>query len=291
MKDDITSCLLLGGKKVFKYVLLDMYKRIKDDDITAYAAQITYFLILSMFPFLIFFITILGRTSLIAQLEKLTFTSNFIPSEITSIIQQVLNEIYTFQSSDTFLSISLLITIYSASRGVRAIMKGMNKAYRTRETRSIIEKFLVSFVYTIGLAMLIIVALALLVFGNMLGSMLFDYLGIDWLYYKLWRTLRLIIPIALMLLVYLFIFRATPNIKLTFKQVFPGAFFSTLISICASSIFSFYVNNFADYSVVYGSIGSIIVLLLWLYIISTVLILGGELNASLKNYREKVRAD
>lgn len=268
-----------------------MIKRIKDDEITAYAAQITYYLILSIFPFMIFFITILGRTNLIvAGIEGLTNMMSFVPQEISDLLDQVLTEI-TGKQSDTFVSLSIIITIYSASRGVRAIMRGMNKAYKARETRGVIQKFFISFIYTIGLALVIVAALALVVFGSILGKMLFDWLGIGELYGQIWDLLRIGIPVLLIMVILLFIYRATPNVKLTFKQVIPGAIFSTLGSFIASGIFSFYVNHFADYSVVYGSIGSIIILLLWIYIISIVLILGGELNASLKIYQEKIKTD
>lgn len=271
---------------MLRFLLIDMLKRIKNDEITAYAAQTTYFLILSIFPFLIFFITVIGRFIPITFGVTDLFSSvHFIPNEITGLLENVLGDI-TREQNDTIASVSILFTIYSASRGVRAIMRAMNKAYNLRETRSFFQKMFISFLYTIGLALVIILALALVVFGRTLTSFLFGWLGISRYYVSVWNLIRLLVPIFITIIVLAFIYRSTPNVKLSFGYVIPGTVFASLASFVASFIFSYYINNFGNYSVIYGSIGSIIILLLWLYIISIILILGGELNASYKKFKE-----
>lgn len=271
---------------MIRFLLIDMLKRIKNDEITAYAAQTTYFLILSIFPFLIFFITVMGRMNLIALgINEFTNTLSFVPTEIATLLDDVLADITAVQT-DTIASVSIIITVYSASRGVRAIMRAMNKAFDLRETRGFLQKMFISFVYTLGLALIIVIALALVVFGKAIGGLLFGWLGISRYYVTVWNLIRLFVPILLTVVVLAFIYRATPNVRLKFKNVLPGTLFATCASFIASYIFSYYINNFGNYSVVYGSIGSIIVLLLWLYIISIILILGGEVNASFKKYKE-----
>lgn len=277
---------------MWKYLLLDLYKRIRDDDFPTYAATITYFLILSLFPFLIFLITLLTRTALFNFyhyfniLDALKELNKVIPADITAVIEQGLGEINS-NKSDTFLSISLVLTIYSASRGVRAVMRIMNKAYDTRETRGFFRILFMSFMYTVGLALLLLAGFTFVLLTSAIGTKIFDWLGVPEAF-KVWNFLiGSVLPIAVMVVVYMFIYRFTPNVKLTFGNVWAGSLFATIASIIASMFFSIYVTHFANYSVIYGGLGSIIVLLIWLYMISFILVLGGEINASLQSYRNR----
>ena len=265
-----------------KFMFFDMLKRLKQDDINGYAAQITFYLLLSIFPFLVFVMIILSHTLLLNNLSTLEF-SNVIPDHVYYFVYDIASDVATHRT-DTLLSFSVALTIWSAAKGVRAIIKGMNKSYKTKESRSIVLIFAMSLLYTIALAAIIILSIALIVFGNKIGKTLFIYLNLPWLYLKLWNILRFVIPILFMFLIFILIYKATPNRKLKAKEVYPGAIFSTIASLIASQIFSFYVDNYADFSLVYGSIGSIIALVLWLYIISIVMMIGGEINASLSSY-------
>ena len=265
-----------------KFIFLDMIKRLKEDDINGYAAQITFYLLLSIFPFLLFIMILLSHTLLLSNLNALEF-SNVIPDYIYYFIFDIVSDVTTHQT-DTLLSFSVILTVWSAAKGVRGIIKGMNQAYKAKESRSIILLFAMSFFYTIALAAIIILSVALIVFGNKLGKTLFIFLKLPWLYLELWNVLRFVIPIFFMLLIFVLIYKATPNKNLKIKEVYPGAIFSTLSSLAASQIFSYYIDHYADFSLVYGSIGSIIALVLWLYLISIIMMLGGELNASLSSY-------
>lgn len=267
----------------------DLFKRFNEDDLLSYAATITYFFILSLFPFLIFLITLLARTAIFDAnhyfnlMDSINKLEGIAPPEVLQVLQQGLKEVNT-SKSNTFLSLSLFFTVYSASGGVQIIMKVMNRAYKIQESRCFFKVLFLSFIYTVGFALLILVAFIFSLLTSQLGVQLFNYLGLA-SFYKVWSfIINIVLPIFIMTVLFMFIYRFTPDRKLRFSQVWGGSLFATLASLIASRLFSYYVSHFFNYSVVYGSIGSIIVFLVWLYLLSFILIFGGELNASLECY-------
>ena len=270
---------------MFKELLLRMFRRLRHDDITAYAAQITFYIVLSLFPFLLLLTNILSRLDFasfdLESIFDMLRSSYVIPSAAIDVIETVFSEIRLVNNS---LSLYIVVIIWSASRGVRAIMTGMQMCYRTRESRSLVVKFLLSFFYTISFAIMIVLFLVLVFFGDWFGQLLFSYLRLNQLYIWIWNLFRYLTPV---LLTYLLLYRAIPNKPLKFRNVFVGALFATVASFLVSQLFSFYVGRFANYSALYGSISGIIVILLWLYFISNILMLGVELNAVLYEMDEK----
>ena len=134
---------------------------------------------------------------------------------------------------------------------------------------------------------MIVLFLVLVFFGDWFGQLLFSYLRLNQLYIWIWNLFRYLTPVLFMLVTYLLLYRAIPNKPLKFRNVFVGALFATVASFLVSQLFSFYVGRFANYSALYGSISGIIVILLWLYFISNILMLGVELNAVLYEMDEK----
>mgnify|MGYP003827675369 CR=1 FL=1 len=125
------------------------------------------------------------------------------------------------------------------------------------------------------------ICVILLILGEIIGRNVFVFLGISNSFRTLWSFTRLIIPIVVMFIVFTLLYRYMPNRRMKYSEVFPGSLFSSLGWFITSILFSLYVNNFSNYSSTYGSIGGIILLIIWLYWISIIILLGGELNASL----------
>lgn len=273
---------------MFKELLLRMFRRLRHDDITAYAAQITFYIVLSLFPFLLLLTNILSRLDFasfdLGSIFDMLRSSYVIPSAAIDVIESVFSEIKLVNNS---LSLYIVVIIWSASRGVRAIMTGMQMCYRTRESRSLVVKFLLSFFYTISFAIMIVLFLVLVFFGDWFGQLLFSFLRLNRLYIWIWNLFRYLTPVLFMLVTYLLLYRMIPNKPLKFRNVFIGALFATVASFLVSQLFSFYVGRFANYSALYGSISGIIVIFLWLYFISNILMLGVELNAVLYEMDEK----
>lgn len=276
----------LNNKKWYQFIKI-FFDNFKKNDVSATSAQISYYLVLSIFPFIIFFLNILSRTPLIKE-EFLEGFLTILPDQARFVVEGFISEI-VISSSDTLLSLSIVLVIWSSSRGIYAIIKGVNKAYGIERPFATIKFKLLSLVFTVALSLLIIIVLATLVFGEIIGNQIFNYFNATEVFLKLWNQLRIIIPFAAMIIIFALIYKfslsGNKKIKIHLLDVMPGAIFTTIGWLIYSSAFSYYVNNFGNYSATYGSLGGIIILLLWLYMSSMLIVIGGEINASYRQYK------
>lgn len=254
-----------------------LYCRFQDDEVPAMGAQLTYYLILSFFPFLIFIIAVLSFADLTVQ-DVIDGIRLVLPETSTSTISEAFQEIQQSRSG-SLLSFGLLITLWSASNGVSAVIKALNKAYDVEETRPFWKVKGISLLFTVVLALVIVSSMVMLIFGRVIGDHLYKWTQLPGSFDLIWGIAQYVLPIAIMAVVFALMYMFVPNLHLKFKEVLPGAIFTTLGWIVTSLAFSFYVNHFGSYSKTYGSIGGIIVLLTWLYLSSIVLVIGGEINA------------
>ncbi len=265
--------------------LKELLFRMKDDSVTAIGAQLSYFLVLSIFPFLIFFLNILSYTP-IAREDVLHSIIVLLPLDTQRLISTLLIETIS-TSNETLLSLSAITGIWAASKGIMALIRVLNKAYDVEETRSYLELRVIAILFTVALLALLVIVLLTLVFGEVLGTRLFEFLGITQKFITFWQYFRVIISLSFMILIFALLYRYIPSIrngrKINLKHAMPGAIFASLGWIITSTIFSYYVNNFGNYGKTYGSLGGIIVLLIWLYISSIIVIIGGEINATLRS--------
>lgn len=262
-----------------------LIRRVIDDEVPMLASQLSYSLLLSFFPFLIFLITLIGYSTIDGEI-MLTEISNVFPESAYDLIHSTVLEIFSTRNTN-LMSFSIIFTIWTASSGFRSVIKGINKAYDEREKRSLFKVVIISIISTLALGFLIIITMLLLVFGEMLGSFLIYQLGLSNYYNFIWNMIRYGIIIFSMIFIFTIIYRYTPSKRLSFKEVIPGAIFTTLGWIVTSFGFAFYVNNFGNYSKIYGSIGGVIILLTWLYLTSIIIIIGGEINAFIAFDRKK----
>ncbi|WP_083676037.1 YihY/virulence factor BrkB family protein [Paenibacillus sp. FSL H8-0548] len=262
-----------------------LYGRFKDDDVPALGAQLTYYLILSFFPFLIFLVSLLGfielsGDSVIAEFIRL------LPSDASKMITDILAEVVN-NGSGTLLSIGMIATLWSASNGINAIIKGLNKAYDIKEQRPFWKVRGISLVTTIFLVVVIALVMLLLILGKAFGQYLFEWLNAPNSFQWIWSVLTYAIPIAAMIGAFTLLYWIVPSRKLALREVLPGSIFTTFGWMITSLLFQLYMNSFGNYSKTYGSLGGMIILLIWLYISAIIIILGGEINATLaaKNVR------
>ncbi|WP_411681391.1 YihY/virulence factor BrkB family protein [Clostridium thailandense] len=260
-------------------LLLDLISRFNNDDVPALGSQLAYNLILSFFPFIIFLMTLIGHTSLNGN-EILAALSRILPASAFDLISNTVSEVITTKHSQ-LMSFSLIFTVWSASAGFNAVIKGLNKAYGVPESRTFIKVRTISILCTLGMAFIVLIMMFLLILGGIIWNYAAYKLGFSHELLTLWTVIRYIIFISTAIFIITALYRYAPCKKLTWLEVLPGALFSTLNLILVSVAFAYYVNNFANYSIVYGSIGAIIILLTWLFLVSIIVILGGELNASL----------
>ena len=253
--------------------------RVIDDDITALAGQLAYDLLLSFFPFLLLLLTMLSYSDL-KSADVLIYIRQIMPESTFDLIYTTIKSV-SRSTSDNLISLSLIGIIWSGSSGFRAVIKGLNKAYDEEETRPYWKILAISILFMLGLAFSIIASVALVVFGQMIGRTIAESLNLSSKFILNWDIIRYLVSLSGMAFTFAALYHFTPCRRLTWKEVIPGATFSTLSWLVASLGFAYYVNNFNNYSYIYGGIGAVIVLMLWLYITSIIILIGGEVNALL----------
>lgn len=253
--------------------------KVKNDDIFALASQLAYYLILAFFPFLVFLMTVMGASSL-DSIEILDGLRTILPSSVFDLVASIVREVVDTQYKG-LIGVSIVLSIWTASSGFRAVIKGVNKAHDIKETRSFIKRSAIAILFTFALTVIITLTLAMLVFGDLIGQYMLSILP----YHKAikigWNLLRYAMVILMMIAIFASIYRFTPAKKIKWRQVFPGAIVSTLGWILVSLAFSYYINNFSNYSRLYGSLGAVFILMTWIYITSMILIVGAEVNSVL----------
>lgn len=265
-------------------IFIHLIVKIRKDDVFALASQLAYYLVLSFFPFMLFLMTLVGFSEL-NSIQVLEGLSVMLPRSILELTQSTIREVFDNQYTG-LLGISILLMIWTASSAFKAIIKSINKAYNFKENRSFIKRSIISMLGILALALIIVLALTMLVFGNVISQYIKSFHQIYKLIFILWNIFRYAFIFIIMIFIFVTIYRLAPAKKLTWKEVIPGSIFSTLGWVLVSFAFSFYIDNFNNYSRFYGSLGAVFILMTWLFLISIIFILGVEINfvtAEIKN--------
>ncbi|MET3319431.1 UNVERIFIED_ORG: membrane protein [Peribacillus simplex] len=256
-----------------------LIKEIKEDRVTGLAAEQAYYYLLALFPLLILLLSILPYLNIDIQTTMDTIKT-FMPTETVEVIEENIINILS-ERNGGLLTFGFLGTIWSASNGMNAFIHSMNIAYDVKETRNFIKARFISIILTLGLVVAFIVMLGLPVFGKVIIDLLQQVISLPEEMQSLFSLLRWIIAVVVISLVLTFLYRFAPNKSFPIKHVIPGAVTATVLWLGISLGFSFYVSNFANYSSTYGSLGGVIILMLWLYLSGLIFVIGGEINAIL----------
>ncbi|UXH46662.1 YihY/virulence factor BrkB family protein [Rossellomorea vietnamensis] len=254
-----------------------LFANISANDVTGLAAQIAYYFLLSLFPLLIFVVTLLPYLP-VNQGDILGLVRDFAPGETMSMIEETLQDVMSNRNSG-LLSVSIIATIWSASNGMNAIVKSLNRAYDVEETRSFIATRLMSILLTFAMILVFVIALLLPVFGKQIGLFLFSQFGFSDQFLTIWNGIRWAITPIILFIIFVGLYYFAPSKRIKCLSAFPGAIFATLGWVLASLAFSYYVGSYGNYSATYGSIGGIIVLMIWFYLTGIIIMIGGEINA------------
>lgn len=268
-------------------LLKDLFARFSNDDLLSVGAQITYFLLLSIAPFLIFLITLITFIPLLDFQSQIEPLYALMPADASKILNAIIDQTIKNRSS-ALLTFGVMFALWSASTGVSYLIRGVNRAYDQEETRPFWKKSLLSLVITLELSIVIIALMILIVFGGILGSKVFGWLGFSETFTMIWGYLRFVIALLAIMIVFVSLYYSAPSCRLTFKEVLPGAVVAAISWIVVSMAFSFYADNLGNYAAVYGSLGGVIALLTWIYLSSIIFLLGAEINASLKFSKEGI---
>ena len=270
-----------GLVKNIKYI----NRKMNASRVGAYAGQAAFFMFLSLIPLVMLFLSLLkqfGTESLYISVSA----EEFVPGVISSFFNIYIDEIM----DDTKLSLTIVsacVLLWSASKGIFAIIGGLNSVYEIKEDRGYFYLRFISIFYTVAFVGFLVGALIIMVFGNMLNDMLYSLLpDLKGLVYII-SSLRFIIAFVLLVLFFTVMFKSLPSGKQRFSDQLPGAVITSAGWVSFSILFSFFVDNFSNYANIYGSLTAIIVLLLWLYVCMYIILLGAEINMYIQETRGK----
>ncbi|HYO62233.1 MAG TPA: YihY/virulence factor BrkB family protein [Pyrinomonadaceae bacterium] len=257
-----------------------------EDDVLGRAAQLSYYFLLALFPLLLFLTAVLG---LIAgedselRNELYTYLSAVLPRSAVEMVSTSVNEAVT-QSGGGKLSFGVLATLWAASNGMGAITESLNIAYDVEETRPWWKKRLLAVFLTVGLAVLVISALVLVLMGGTIAEWLAAHLGLGAFFEWAWKILQWPIVLAFVLLAFGLVYYFAPDLRdQKWHWVTPGAIVGVALWLLVSFAFRIYLSFFDSYSATYGSLGAVIVLMLWFYFTGIAILVGGEINSEVEH--------
>jgi membrane protein len=265
-------------------------KEVGNDDLSGSAAEMAYRFFLALFPFLIFVAAVGGfLADMIGIADPTTKIMDAIgqsmPPDSAAVLRRELTNIIG-NRNPTLVSLGIIGTIWASSSGISTMMKGMNRALDIRETRSLWKRYLISLGLTAFAGVAIIAAFTIMVAGQVAGIAVAKQIGLQgpaagFFAFARWPATALLLLIGVDLIYWI-----APNVKLPFRWLTPGAFLFVVGWLVATYLFGLYVKNLGSYGATYGTLGSIVVLLIWFYLTAFILLLGVELNAVLVQEKE-----
>lgn len=262
--------------------LRNMFAKIADSDTSERAASVAYSLILAVFPTVIFFFTLIPYIP-IPDLEDqiMGFFQRVLPGDTFSSVNTTIRDIISRPRSGV-LSFGFLLALYSATSGLVALMQAFNSAYESAERRSFFKIRIVAIGLTFTLAFALILAVVVLIIGGIVSDYL-THFGIlnNAIFINLLIVGRYLIVFAVFVGVVSVIYRYGPNVNLKWAFITPGAVTASVLIVLTTLGFSYYVSNFGSYNKLYGSIGTLIALMIWINLISLLLIIGFDMNIAL----------
>ena len=268
----------------WKHIGLAVKDEIGDNNVSIVSAGVAFYAFLAVFPAIGALVSIYGLAmdpqSLQGQLENL---AQVMPQQAFEIIEAQLKDLVSTSGSalSWSLAIGILLSIWSANKGTKSLFTGIDIAYDTKDDRGFIKQNALTLLFTFGAILLVIISLAIIV----LWPVMIDKVPLPSTIKGLITWLRWVILAALVVFFLAAVYRYAPAKRTSeFKWVLPGALLATALWLIASWGFSFYVKNFGSYGEVYGSISAVVVMLLWLFLTSFIILIGAELNSEIEKY-------
>lgn len=273
------------GQLTFKELAARTWRETNEDNLLGHAAELAYYFLLALFPMLIFLTSLVG---FLPGLQEAIFTglAKFVPGEAMRLVSETISDV-TRRRSGGLISFGVLGALWAASGGVTAVMGTLNTAYDAREERSFWKVRLIAIGLTVLLALLVVGGTALIMFGDRFAAWLAAQLGMGTTFTIIWGIIHYLVGLALLFLGLELIYYFGPNVEQDWTWITPGAVFAVISMIVASLLFSLYLRFAPDYSATYGSLGAVVVLMLWLYLMGAVILIGGEINAEIAHAADK----
>lgn len=247
------------------------------------SAQMAYYFMLSLFPFLIFLFSLIGFLQVNPD-NILEMVKPFAPPSTYHVIHNTLESILA-KGQGQWLSFSLIAAFWLASMAIQSLVRSLNKAYKIRRNQSFfLQGLLIDFLITLGFMFLLSFSLVIPIVENIVRHFVLTQITIEALWYRLWFITKWGLGTLFLFFFFSILYKVVPSIHLPWKKIFPGAIFATIGWQVVSIGFAKYVG-ISNYTEFYGQLGSIIVLMVWFYLTAVVLLVGGLINASVYHKR------
>lgn len=262
----------------------DFWKEAEDDNIFNGAAALSYYLLLSVFPAAIFLLSLLPYLP-IANLQQaiMDLLQQALPEQTANLFEGVIQSVVSNKKGG-LLTFGLLFTLWSASSGLYAIMQQLNITYDVKEGRPFWKTRGTAIILMTLFFILVIGAFALMIFGRTIQNAIAGFLGTSHALLITFATIRWIIIAFFLLLGFALIYYFGPDVEQKFRFITPGSVVGVVLLGLTSLAFRIYISNFSNYDATYGSLGAVIILMVWLYISGLVILIGSEINALIERY-------
>lgn len=285
----VASLWKLGGLS-WKELLKRVWNEASEDDIWGRAAQLSYYFLLALFPMLLVLMAFFGifadkGTELRQNL--ISYLSQVMPASAGELVQKTVEEVSNSAGAGK-ISIGLIATLWAASNGMGAISETLNIAYNIKESRPWWKTRLVAINLTVALSLLIVTALVLLLYGSEIADAIAAWAGLSGVFTLTWKIAQWPIVLFFMLLSFNLIYYFAPDLKeQEWNWVTPGAVVGVALWLLVSFAFKTYLKYFNSYSATYGSLGALIIMMLWFYFTGMAILFGGEVNSEIEDAAAK----
>jgi len=271
-------------KEAWPAILKRTFKQFSDDQLTTWAAALTYFGVLSLFPMILALVSVLGVIGPSATQPLLDQLGTVAPGPAKDILTNVLTSLEQNQGGSTVaLIVGLVLAIWSASGYISAFMDASNNVWDVPEGRPIWKKIPVRLGVTIVMLVLLTITSLAIVFTGPVAQEIGNLIGLGDQFVDVWNIAKW--PVLLLIVSFMLslLYWACPNVKQPgFPWITPGGVLAVILWIAASALFALYVANFSSYNKTYGSLGGVIVFLTWLWITNIIVLLGAEFNSEME---------
>ena len=268
-----------------------VWGELSEDSILGWSAQLSFYFLLSIFPTLFFLLILfgffLGQGSEIRE-ALMGYLGAVAPESATRLVDRIIRQV-TEGARGTGLIWSLLVALWAGSSGMTAIISSLNRAYEVTETRPWWKARLVAIALMLVLVLLMSSALVLLLYGAKVAELVASSFGFGSDFSTIWSILRWPVVLGFVLLAFNLLYLYAPNLKhWDWKWLMPGTVVGVGLWLLVSIGFDFYLSNFNTYDMTYGSLGTVVVLLLWFYLTGIAILIGGEVNSEIERASNKV---
>ena len=252
----------------------------------AYAAQAAYFFVLSLIPILLLLVFMAVRYTPLNQDDVLNAVLQVFPTSVSDLMRGIVYQVY--RQSESVIPVTIIVALWAAGRGVLSVTSGLNAIYSNIETRNYFYLRIRSTIYTLLFLIAIILSLVISVFGNSISAIVYEHIPFLSRVVDFIMRIRTLVTLVILTVFWDMVYRFLPNrrhkAKTTFRKQLPGAAFTACGWLLISFVFSIYLDIFTGFSDMYGSMTTLILILLWLYGCMYIILLGGEINALLDRY-------